>query len=435
MILPFIGVYIIILIVLIAKSRYKILANDIFWLLASWALIIGFYMFSGIDWDYSLSISTAIYIVLCFTLFILLRSYGVKKSINADLPNSTNIYKIENNTKFYIILGSIGSAMYIFDYIRNNGILTQKSDYSLSILGTIGNLFVPCILVVGLYLFADSYVYKGKISIKGTLCIIVYPIPCILNGGRESILYTIIALISILSYKKWNNYNNKNEFKKKKIHIVAKLIIIAVVIIAGYFLILVTNNRFTDEVSNFYLNTLNVPDTIKNEADLFGQARNIYANTLYYFVHELPGFEMVFRYYDGPYMFGLYELNIISRRLPAFLGLDYQLVLKQLGNIISLSGDRLVLNYGWRTMLASLIFDFGRVGTPIVCAILGYFTGKARGRILKSQDTVNIVLSALLCMCMFTTIQLGPFFNFNVYGTLIWWALIFKTKRVIKLSN
>lgn len=76
----------------------------------------------------------------------------------------------------------------------------------------------------------------------------------------------------------------------------------------------------------------------------------------------------MFHEYSGPYMYGMFELNILSRRLPKFLGLDYTLVsntVKYLANG-RFKGD-------WFTIIGSLIVDFGKIGALVAIIIIGFF--------------------------------------------------------------
>lgn len=425
MIVPFIIILALIVLFLIKKSKYSILYNELFWLTLYWTIIIGVYILSNINWDYPVTFITWTYIAICFLSFVIFRSIGLKQQSNRTAKIHTINAKIDK--RVYILLGLLGAAVNVFEYIRLNGIQkNEKIAFSTSFLGVLGNLFVPILLVMGLYLFSESYVLKKKISIVGLICLIIYIIPCIINAGRESILYVILAIIPILSYSKWLDIKNQKITIKKKKSLFSKFIIIGGIVALTSIIIIISNNRFTTEVSNYYLNALNVPYSIREEAKMFGKAENLYGNFLYYTCHELSGLEMVLRFYDGPYMFGLFELNIISRRFPSSWGVDYNLALVEINNILSMSRDYAILRYGWRTMLTSLIVDFGKWLTPLVCGILGFCTGCIRKRFIEDNSIQNLVLISLLCFSMFTTIQLGPFFSFSVYGSYIWWYIIFK---------
>ncbi len=428
MILPFLTVCAVIAIILIVKSRYGVLCNEMFWLTAAWILIIGVYLFSGIQWEYPVSLRTWTFVAVCFFMFGLWRYIGMHHKETARSSKHGMRFSVKSGA--YICIGLIGTVVFIIDYIRINGIQTTKTDYSISFIGTVGNLCVPVLLVIGLYLFADSYINRGKLDIKGMLCLVVYIIPCVINGGRENVLYLMISLIAVIGYAKWAD--KMKGVKKKKKSLFSKIVIIVATGALVYIIVLVSNNRFTGEVTNFYFNAMNVPNTMWKEAEMFGGAKNLYANFVYYAAHELAGLEMVLQFYDGPYMFGMYELNIISRRLPSSLGLDYRRVSEAMRMVMEKTGDAEVLIHGWKTMLASLVFDFGKWASPLVCGVLGFLVGKVRKHFKEQQSVEYLVLVAILCMFMFTTIQLGPFFNFGVYGSCIWWAVIFKSPFAVR---
>ena len=123
----------------------------------------------------------------------------------------------------------------------------------------------------------------------------------------------------------------------------------------------------------------------------------------------------------------MYELNIISRRLPTVLELDYKLGSAALN---MLAGGR--FRGDWQTVLGSLIVDFGKILTPIICAILGYFAGKSRKYFERDQSITRAVLIAMFCLSMTSTVQMGPFYNTSIYGAYIWWFIIFRLKIGVK---
>ena len=432
MVLPFFLVYIIAIVFIILKSHYRMLFNDMFWLGLSWVLSVGMYFFSGIKWDYPLSIFSAFYIGLCFVLFAFFRTQGINTSVR--LVKSPGKKKVPIPAGAYFVMGILGSCVYIWDYIRNNGVLVTKANYEISILGSIGNLFLPASLVLGLYHFAISFVNEKKISIRAILCMAVYVIPCIINGGRETILYLAVSVAAIMGYSMWKNRVSTKSRKNLK-SFISKVIIAIVVIVLANIVINVSNNRFGADVGNFYFRTLNAPESLHREAELFGSAKNIYQNIVFYFAHQLSRFEVVMQEYHGPYLLGMFELNIISRRLPAVFELDYQLVSEEMHRIMRGVQEGGLLRDGWSTILTSLIFDFGKWLTPLICGILGFVVGSARRRFMMDSSLANLVMVSIICMAMFTTIQLGPFFNFSVYGAFIWWHIMFKSRFAVCFSK
>ncbi len=415
----FLVVFLIIILLLIIKTNNRIFFNEIFWMFIFWGLIIGVYCFSGVKWKYSVTIDLIIYLLVAFSLFMIGRKYGYTKKVKMYYQEFSKI-----NQNFYCRLGIIGVIAFSIDYIRLNGLFASKSGYNISIVGSIGNLMIPILLVLGLYMFAESLINNGKINIKAILLLVAYAIPCILNSGRESIAFIFIGIAAIYGYYAYFNKKTYRVVKLKKLLIKILIAIFAICVIC--FIVYISKERFGDNEVSTFLNTHNVTLTAMKDAEAWGNFEFLYYNISSYFSHQLSFLEFMLKEYHGPYMYGMYELNIISRRLPAFLGLDYNLVSQQLRRLyilkgVSYSGD-------WFTILGSLIVDFGRVGSMVVIFLCGYLCGIVKKNLSLYSDISYVVLRAIICICMFSSIQLGPFYNILIYGAFIWWLIIFRKR-------
>lgn len=401
-------------------TKGRILYSDIFWLLISWILIFGIHFVSGVKWKYEVSIESIIYVLASFIGFLIFRYFGLHSRIVSDKEKSIislNCYKLLE------ALGWIGVFVFSVDYIRLNGLFgIGKSQYSISFLGSVSSLLIPILLVTGLYEICDAYIEYRKIQLKAVASLAGYSLPCILNSGRESLLYVIIGFVATLYYS--INYLNQNDSSNKKKVSIRKIVTIivslALIVIVGAVVFNTSFSRFGNNEVNIFLYTHTVPSNIIEEAKQLGPYQSLYYNYISYFGHQLPFIEYVLKNYNGPYMFGMYELNILSRRLPSFLGLDYRLVYSNIDN---------AFNGSWQTVLGSFIFDFGKILTPFICCFIGLIVGRNRKRFLIYPSIEKATLNSLICVAMFTTIQLGPFYNFLVYGSFIWWYVIFGMKH------
>lgn len=396
----------------------KIFVNEIFWLICWWGLVFGTSILSNIYWGYDISSSTLIYIIAIFILFLVGRYFG--KNFNQIRITKREDYH-PTKYNFITILGFLGTVMFVFDYLHLNGMSTVKSGYNISIIGSLGSLFMPILLVMGLYRFGYYYYYYKKVDLKSFIYLLAYILPSILNSGRESIFNILIGIFVIKSF-----CDDQTVKKRKKITI--KRIVITVTIL--FFVIItlmkvysLTMTRFTNNEVNVFLFRNKVPNSIINEANKLGDLKYIYYTILSYFGHQLAFLSCMFYEYSGPYMYGMFELNILSRRLPKFLGLDYTLVsntVKYLANG-RFKGD-------WFTIIGSLIVDFGKIGALVAIIIIGFFVGIMRKRFKISPNIENLSMISLICLSMMSTVQLGPFYSINIYGAYIWWFLIFNTK-------
>lgn len=424
--------YLLIGALLVVKSKYTLLCNEMFYLGMFWLLIFGTYITSGVIYrKYAPSLVLYFYVMLCAIALVLGRRKGFNAQNNVFGNQITKI-----STWRYAILGLAGVCIFVFDLFRLNGIMLlmgdgtgKNNEYQISIIGAIGSLLIPILFVEGIYLVASKLKNENSFSVAGFLLLLGYSIPCILNNGRESLAYVFIALIAIYSY----NIISQKKIKKK---LNLKRLIIRILIISEIFLFVwliynISSDRFGSNEINSFLAKHDVSAETMGEAEEWGELDFLYYNILSYFSHQLSFLEFTLKEYDGPYLLGMFEFNIISRRLPDFLGLDYNLVYDNLERLYSQKG--VSYSGAWNTILGSFICDFGRIGSIIMCYVMGFFLGKLRRKFEKTYDVRYAVLVAIICASSFSSIQLGPFYNTFVYGSYIWWMIIFMHNETVKL--
>lgn len=415
----FLVLFIIINILLLIRKK-SLLCNEIYWLIFFWILIIGVYCTAGVIWKYRVSYRTIIFLVICFSMLIVGRKKGLSKSVRLFVRETKNDKMI-----LFTVIGIVGILLFLLDYFRLNGLFeTAKSSYNISIIGSIGALLIPILWVEGLFIFVTNLTQKKRISIIAILLLVLYAIPCLVNSGRESVLYIMVSILSLYGFcrintkkKSWRRVNIKTFFSKCLIAIVVFLLCIMIINIS--------TTRFTQNEIDVFVYTHNITAASIKEAEKWGPFRFLYFNIASYFSHQLPFLEFLLQKYNGPYLFGMYELNIISRRLPSFLGLDYKLVYEQLEHLFFQYGQKSNFSGGWQTVFGSFLIDFTKFGAPIVCFLLGECIGRIRKKFTSQKDCRYAVLVALVCASMFATIQLGPFFNTLIYSAYIWWFIIF----------
>lgn len=416
------------------RSKFLVLSNELFWFVVFWTLIVGVYYSCGVEWSDRVELFSIIYIVVCLLLFVIFRYISIKRYSNKSIINIEHTFAVKetlnsNTITFYILLGVMGVVGFSFDYIRLNGLHAAKSTYSITPIGTISALFIPVLFVIGLYEFGKALSHK-RISALALFLLILYTVPCILNSGRESFVYLLIALASTWSFNRMFEQNPKHLVVnvKKAILFLSLIVFVFIILIV---IVKISSRRFGQTEIDVYLWKHNVPNRTQAEANWYGPFKSLFYNYISYFGHQIPFLATVIQKYKGPYLFGLYELNIISRRLPASLNLDYNLVYQSLERSLSVLEWR---NFKgtWQTLIGSLIFDFSQYGAPMVIAVLGYLCGYIRSRYINTHELKYATLLSLICFSMFASIQLGPFYNFLVYGTFIWWIVIFKFRISIK---
>lgn len=408
------------------RNNCKALTDPIYWLAFFWILIFGVYFTSGIEYIYGLSI----YFICFFSGCLIFFMYGYNKGIH----QKTKVFEKRHyalNNKGYIVTGVIGAALFSYDYIRLNGISEAKGAYEISLIGSITSLLVPILIVMGLYLNAQSIKQKGSFNLWGIVLIFGYSIPCIINAGREAILFAIIGIITLYGYKKLLDKRIKR--RESNLKFLWLILGFAIVLYMGILIIQISQTRFSDNEINVLLKSRDVTSQAIEEADSWGNFSFLYYNTASYFSHQIPFLDFTLINYDGPYLLGMYELNIVSRRLPDFLELDYQLAFEKLNNLYATKEES--FSGGWNTVLGSFIIDFSWVGALFACGICGYAIGKIKKKFYSTLDPRYATLIALLCLSSFSTVQLGPFFQTQIYGAFIWWYIIFKKDKRIYLKQ
>lgn len=427
----FVILFIIIATILVLRSNYKILCHDVFWLGTLWTFIIGVYLTCGVNYgNYGLSFWLIAYLLICLFAFRHGRTKAFMSSKYMYNTNKEDVQLAEKNITIFAIIGLVGVVIFLYDLYRLNGLLIflkqsgYKMEYETSILGSIGVLVIPSLLVVGIYKIAEGLFKKNKFNIFGLLLLLGYSVPCIINNGRESLLYIIIAVLSIIGCK--NQLNNINKSRSLKSYIFAFFALIGVLSFL-WLMIHISKDRFTENEITVFLSEYDVSSRTMQDGAKWGDFEFLYYNILSYFSHQIPFLDFTLQEYDGPHLFGMYELNIISRRLPDFLELDYRLVSSHLHKMYS--SYNVDFSGAWNTVLGSFIIDFGRIGCVIVCYLLGYVTGNIRKLLLITHDIKYVVLTALVCLCSFSTVQLGPFYQMLIYMSFVWWYIIFETKK------
>ena len=417
----------------VSKSRGSLLGNEIFWLSLFWGLSIGTFWVGDVKYaSYGFSVYFIIFFTLCLSAFIIGRRIGLKSTVRVfDKSSDTIVFK-----KF-TWLGIFGVILYLYDSIRLNGFgfleleIGGRKELELSIIGTFGALLLPITLLQGLAMFAKELINKNKFSFKACFILLLFALPSTMTGGRESILYCVIGIISLYGFKFSLNrkviLSPKRENKGKKYYI-NKALAITIISLILWGVFEISTSRFSSGVISHFIYTNDVPNSVVEEGDSWGDFGFLYYNILSYFGHQIPFLDFTLKEYDGPYMWGFFEFNIFARRL----GIDYTLVFERLERLQEQHNAQ-SFRGGWNTILGSFICDFGRIGTIIACYFCGLVLGKIRKKINGSLDIRYSVLVALLCLSAFSTVQLGPFFQTLIWSTYLWWYMIYHKYELKKI--
>ena len=159
-------------------------------------------------------------------------------------------------------------------------------------------------------------------------------------------------------------------------------------------------------------------------------------NVVFYYSSQLSKFALIFEKYDGPYMFGLYQLHYVSRLLPESWNMNFSIVSKEL-KIITENAGIPGLKVFWETAIGYSIYDFGRIGTLIMAFISGIFIEIVSSYSKNVKGIFQILIQAFICTAMFLTIEMSPIFDYYYIFPVFWLACIifFKQIQKSKLKN
>lgn len=419
---------------LLKKSNGQLLGSEIFWLSSVWGLCIGTSLLGGVKYSvYGFSWHFFVFFCPCVLAFITGRQKGLRTHV--AVFSSFDISHVVSYK--FLLLGLLGAFLYLYDCFRLNGLYTLlfeeggRKTIQLSMLGIIGALLLPLTLLQGLSLFARELLYNRIFSFKSFLVLLAYALPSTITGGRESLLYCIIGMLSIYGFRLLKRskeqpiqYKSTRKQKKWKHY----FLLVGCISLVSWLVYEISTKRFSANDVNYFLYINDVSQDVQDDAELWGKFSFIYYNILSYFGHQISFLDFTIKHYEGPYLFGFFEFNIFARRL----GIDYLVVFENIGKLQSQYGMT-ALQGTWNTILGSFICDFGRLGSIPICFLCGYLIGIVRKKINKTMDVRYAILVSLLSISAFSTVQLGPFYQTMIWSTYFWWYIInhkFETKII-----
>ena len=309
---------------LIASYRYmkkntERIYSPIVWLLIGWFFSFGLYLFSGISYHYGLSIEAgAYYWGVCIAVVIGFKFSQRWRVVFGQRKNMHFIPRIDSITRnsYHLYCGVVilGSFLVVFDIMRLNVIsFNLHSNLNISGIGNIGILMSSLGLILWLY----ECVYATKNNVKfrpvAIICTIAYLIPALITSGRQSILIMAVSSFVTLFYcfSKWPHY-------KYKVYIYGPVVLAVLGLFVYTTLISASRTAVLNKIDLFnYMYKSSVSEETVTILDKLGPFRTIIMEILFYYSHELSMFEILFSKYDGPLFWGMSQLSLIARNIPA----------------------------------------------------------------------------------------------------------------------
>lgn len=424
------------------KDKYKLILDNKFWIFISWGFAFILYFFLGIEYTQKLNIYSFGYIILYWALFIVgqyaFKKYSKNKKINKeekviDLSEKINLFPLFIVSLVCVIV----YAIYIIS-INNINIGTTR-DIKTNGFATLLLIFSNSSLIIWLYELAYAIINEKKITVYGVLSAVIYNIPGIIISGRDALMIFLVSTAIVFIY--CGNYAKKVLNKECKTYKTILKCLIAAFAAIMIYLIFLSNNRYgTDKsaVINMFRwsSKCQFPPYLEWIYYNCGGLGKLILNVVFYYSSQLSKFALIFEKYDGPYMFGLYQLHYVSRLLPESWNMNFSIVSKEL-KIITENAGIPGLKVFWETAIGYSIYDFGRIGTLIMAFISGIFIEIVSSYSKNVKGIFQILIQAFICMAMFLTIEMSPIFDYYYIFPVFWLACIifFKQIQKSKLKN
>lgn len=427
MLIPFFVLYGLI-IWIIYKKNTSIIINDLFWLIISWIAMFGIYLFSGISYFYVPGIKTWLCIAAFFCVYIIGRSVGMRTKINMS---SGKKIRVDDNILLFVC--AFGAILRLYDIIRLNGFLgVNRFTIRSSFIGIIGSFLSPLGLPLFLLIGFQAKSENRKIPIKAFFALFLYVLPVIFLSGRLNLIFALIAVICLLLYKPYTIEENvttvrkllANKLKNRKRVAITAAIVAGVIAFFRYSNYII-QNRFDSFDIMLLISGLNDIFTLSENARLFygnfGAFAALVFQVLHYYSAQFTNIALLIEQFHGPYSFGLVQLHYIARR-----SLFFQNIVHSTNDAIraaTVIGGRAFDGSGssWVTVIGDMVIDFGVIGGLFVIFIIAMLIGRKRAVFLKDPNNpYELSIQVMLCVCMFFTIQLSPFFESSLVYAFIW---------------
>lgn len=414
---------------LCSKSNFNFIISDVFWVVTPWLISLSLYYFSGITYQYNLSIYSFSYIVLFWIMYFLGRFLGLRIKVNSNFIQNDQI-NVKNNNKIDLKLMYIISILSTLVYIiymlsRNKIVFGVTREFNNNMFGTLLLFFSESSLILWLYELAYSLLNDTKINKLAYLAAIMYVVPSLLISGRDAIIILLITTLIVFIYcgKFGINVNNTSgKFFKK----VKKFLYLGILLLLYYFIFLSQNRYGSDMIKLFEWSTKSTfSKELLNIVFIFKGFGLILLNAIYYYSSQFTKLAWIYDNYNGPYIYGFFQLHFISRRLPESWGLNYINCVNSAKKMMTAQGYEGLSNM-WGTVIQYFIYDFGRIGSIIMAFLFGIWIGRWRKHFNKNKDILSILMQVMICVAMFITIQFSPIYDLNWLFPLIWLIILKK---------
>ncbi len=432
----------VLLVVIIVYRQFKAgtyrTLNPVSWFIIGFITIALFYIFSGIEWGTPLQWDTIVYLLLVgvFIYFGYWLGYRTDKyrRIDRDTIIKREQSLNEINTFKYALISIVSGILWLTTMIANNNIEFgfRLESYTQSLVSQVSLIFIGFSLFVWVYELLKAILSDKVPKLYACICLAVYLIPNLVYAGRQCIL--VGGFSTLLTFIYATRINKKYKYKKQSIGALIGLLGLVTI----YFMFITEVREGVVDRVRMYEVMFNshTSDQLKTIVDRMGPFKKIFLQLDYYYSSVLPGFEALFKNYDGPICLGAFQFQYISRRFPGYIGSLNELARE---NIKSLSNNLFMYDAIYRTYLRGFIIDFGRIGAVLASGLCAFWLGKSRRHYLKYRNEYNTVLQIILCAGMLHAIEYSPLYDGNTWAYSFYMTLFVglyeRNRRKIRIGR
>ena len=421
------------------KSKIEIFIDFRFWLLFSWIICIGLNLFSGINYSILLTLKSFLYIIAVLAIFIIGTLFSkeflidkINNYLNKKKSNVKKSFSQKLNMFPSFVFSTVCMIIYvIYMFCVNDIVFGVTRDINANWISTLFLIGTSLSLVVWLYELCYAILNNKMITWYGIISLIIFNVPGLIISGRDALIISLLA--TFITFLIAGYYMKRVLKKPTYIYNKIKKLSIFFCIIVLFYLVFLSSNRYGNSIDSAlkifeWSSQCTFPDYLKFIYYKLGGIGQVIINAIYYYSSQLSKFSLIFEEYNGPYLFGFYQLHYVSRLLPESWGLNYTLVSESIREITT-NANIPGLRVFWETAIGYSIYDFGRIGTIIMSFFGGIIVGTINGLCQKNPRIITLILQAFICVGMFLTVELSPLFDYFYIFPFFWILVIFGFER------
>jgi hypothetical protein len=406
----------IILLYLAAAAAYFIISDrnnilsPIKWYVWSFGFVVVTFLFAGITYSDEVSFWAVVFLLVCSGAFIGGSHWGLRRGASRKQRPTATILNSRHWQRTCAVASILGAAIYAGDQLSYESfdLGARFIGSEVSIQRQIGFMLLCLGIIPWLYHVNALSSGRRGLGWLGVGALIAYVSKDVVAAarGHSTIACAATFIVFIHGMK---GLNVTSRWRRMAMVILGTALLAA----SGAYISFIASNR--EEINSrassdkvIFLSEWfsgNVKESTLRFLDYIGPARDSVAELLFYYSHELPNLSIYYDNYSGELWYGLANFSYVSRRLKPLVG-DVAASLEDSVDVAFEHGGMTV--HSWGTYVKDLMMDFGRVGSPLLCVLLGLLCGYATARVRRQGTGMDLVLQAMLCTGVVFSVQGFP---------------------------